>query len=150
MAISKIGKSQKSSQILQNVLKNEHSEIIGGTFYGTRREILAQNLAVCRVRPAVKNNMIHIIEYYYPGEEVSDETINYRAKEKIRRLGCIDFFYLVVKQNLPNLHVHILLNRIKWDGSLFDDSFIALRAIAVTKELDAELGMHKTEFDNFK
>ena len=43
-------------------------------------------------------------------------------------------------------HVHTLVSRIRIDGTVVDDSNIALRAIAVTKELDAEFGMSQTAF----
>lgn len=147
MAISKAGMTGHSYGGIFYAMREKDAEVIGGTFYGDKRDILAQSAAWNRTRPDVQCNMAHLVESYNLDEQVSDETIVARCQEKLKRLGFEDCPYLFVKHtDKEHLHVHTLVSRIRADGSIVDVSNIALRAIAVTKELDAEFGMHQTPF----
>ena len=148
MSISKEGKTGPSSSLIDYLLRELDAEIIGGTFYGDKRTILAQSGAWNRLHPNLQANTAHLIESYPPGELVSDQIINFRVLEKLKRLGFEGCPYLIVKHTDKEhyLHVHILASRIRIDGSVVDDSNLARRAIAVTKELDAEFGMRETPF----
>lgn len=148
MSISKAGKTGPTAGLIDYLVRELDAKIIGGNLPLTKRAILAQSAAWNRLRPDLQSNTVHLIESYALGEEVSDAIAVKRAEEKLKRLELKNVPFLVIRHTDKDhyQHVHILASRIRLDGSVFDDSNLALRSIVITKELDAEFGMRETPF----
>ena len=148
MSISKTGKTGPTAGLIDYLVRESDAKIIGGNLPLTKRAMLAQSSAWNRLRPELQSNTIHLIESYAPDEQVSDEIAVRRAEEKLKRLDLKNVPFSVIRHTDKEhyQHIHILASRIRLDGSVFDDSNLALRSIVITKELDAEFGMQQTPF----
>jgi hypothetical protein len=151
MAIASVGKSGGARGAIGYVLKTDREKepiIIGGAF-GTKEEITKQFDAYSDLRPGVKNQASHISISLKPGEHLDEEQKLNFAEKLLEKLHFQKerVPYLVVEHHDKEYeHFHIVVGRIRDDGTVVSDSKIALRTIQATKEIEKEFGLEPVEF----
>lgn len=157
MAVTKIGAAKSAASAVKYVLKEEENsalkqpKIIGGsvTTWGAAADVIKDFEMYSELKPNYKNQVLHLTVSLKPGEHLEEEKkvefseklldeLNFQA-EKIP--------YLIVEHHDKDYeHWHIVAGRIRDDGSVVNDSFLAVKAIEKTKELEREFGLAEVEY----
>lgn len=129
-------KSPSLSRTLDYILK-PGSRIIGGNVVGTTREELAQEFnMVGNLRPKIKDPAYHASISASPEEKQSDSQFAQIGHDFIKGMGFTQNQFVIVRHtDQEHEHIHILGNRIGWDGSLVSDSWDHRRAEQVLQEI---------------
>lgn len=126
--------------------KPDRAQIVAGNMAGRDSRELAREFGIVRrLRPDIKNPVWHC-SLALPGGELT-ETWDKIAEQHLRNMG-VDLSkhqWLAVRHNdTDHDHVHIVLNRIALDGSVWygvNDVFLAIES---TQQLEQEFGLKLT------
>jgi hypothetical protein len=97
-----------------------HGRLLGGSMAGTTvRELAAEFRAIARMRPDIEKPVWHNSLRMPAGEDISDERWNAIAKSYLKRMqfDLKHTQYAVFKHD--DAHVHLVVNRVLTDGSVF-------------------------------
>lgn len=126
--------------------KHDRARIVAGNMAGRdSRELAREFGCVRRLRPDIKNPVWHC-SLALPSGELT-ETWNNIAEQHLRNMG-VDLSkhqWLAVRHNdTDHDHVHIVLNRIGLDGSVWHGKNDVFLAIESTQQLEKEFGLKLT------
>ncbi|MEO5777411.1 MAG: relaxase/mobilization nuclease domain-containing protein [Flavobacterium sp.] len=94
----------------------------------------------------VKSPVLHMILSYYPGEQVSDETMAKIATEYLGLHGIKNTQYAIIKHSDRNHpHTHIIVNRIDNDGRTIKDGWIGYKGKKIAQHLTLKYGLIQAE-----
>lgn len=98
--------------------------------------------AVRALRPQLKKAVCHVSISLHPDENLSDSDWCKVAQTWLNDMGFTDNQYLVSRHtDTKHPHIHILVNRIRLDGSVVSDSHDYKRQKAVMRKLEKEFGL---------
>lgn len=98
--------------------------------------------AVRALRPQLKKAVCHVSISLHPDENLSDKDWCRVAQTWLTDMGFTDNQYLVSRHtDTKHPHIHILVNRIRLDGSVVSDSHDYKRQEAVMRKLEKEFGL---------
>lgn len=155
MAVTKVGKSGGASGAIEYLLKEEKNseknaekkpQIIGGsvTTFGTKEEIKKDFADYSKLKPNVKNQVVHFSISLKPGEHLDEEKKVEFSEKLLEKTGfkTDKIPYLIVEHHDKEYeHWHIVAGRITSEATTVKEWKIAERAIAATKELEQQFGL---------
>lgn len=98
--------------------------------------------AIRVLRPQLKKAVCHVSISLHPDENLSDSDWCKVAKTWLCDMGFTDNQYLVSRHtDTKHPHIHILVNRIRLDGSVVSDSHDYKRQEAVMRKLEKDFGL---------
>lgn len=98
--------------------------------------------AIRALRPQLKKAVCHVSISLHPDENLSDNDWCKVAQTWLNDMGFTDNQYLVSRHtDTKHPHIHILVNRIRLDGSVVSDSHDYKRQEAVMRKLEKEFGL---------
>lgn len=98
--------------------------------------------AVRALRPQLKKAVCHVSISLHPDENLSDSDWCKVAQTWLNDMGFTDNQYIVSRHtDTKHPHIHILVNRIRLDGSVVSDSHDYKRQEAVMRKLEKEFGL---------
>lgn len=128
-----IGKSFRGciGYVLENKLHNDpelstqkRAELIHfNQCFGDRKELIQQFNEVRLLNPKLAKPVMHLILSLSPGEKPENATLIAIAEDCSRALGFENNQYIAVTHNdTTHLHLHMVVNRIGFDGKTLSDS----------------------------
>lgn len=126
------------------ISKNKDWEIIGSSGVDQNQSIkgIANDFAVTRsLRPRIVNRYLHIIASFHPDDSVNNDLQRAISKEILRGISpssshMYPINIVINHKEKDHDHFHMLVARILPDGQKIDDSFIALRLMKLSEELE--------------
>lgn len=98
--------------------------------------------AIRALRPQLKKAVCHVSISLHPDEHLSDSDWCKVAQTWLTDMGFTDNQYIVSRHtDTKHPHIHILVNRIRLDGSVVSDSQDYKRQEAVMRKLEKEFGL---------
>jgi hypothetical protein len=143
--IAKIKKGKGFRGVLNYLLRDEDCQIIGGNLGGrTARELSSEFALFRQLHSAVKKPVAHISISAHPNDRhLDDNEFSLIAKGLSEALGYKDSGYIVIRHSdTEHQHIHIVLSRIDFDGTIVSDSHDFRRAESYLRGL--ERAMHLT------
>lgn len=142
--IGKISRGSSFKNCLAYVLRKTGAERIGGSAGEGSPAAIAKEFETVADRRGVSKAVYHISLSLSPGEALSDERWNELAADYLEGMG-IDpgrHQHLIAKHtDTKHSHVHLVVNRVGVDNSLFYGQNDAYRSKAVCRELEVKYGL---------
>ena len=148
-----IGKQIKGTGFrgcLSYVLGKKGAYIIGGTMCGQTPEALATEFAITRLlKPRLKMAVFHATLSLDATEKLDSDAENDRrwcaiADDYMKAMGFHQNQYVVVKHtNTQHDHIHIVGSRIRFDGTVVDDSWDYYKSQAAIRTLEAQYNLQQ-------
>lgn len=106
------------------------------------RELAREFGQIRRLRPTLGKAVLHVSLSAAPGETVTDEQWRGIAKRYIDGMDLDQSQYCVIKHSdTEHEHVHIIANRIRFDGTVVSDSHDYKRQEQIMREVEKEFGL---------
>ena len=135
--------------LMDYALGKDGAEVIGGTVAGASPPEYAAEFGILRrLRPDVARPVWHASLSLPPGERMEREDWNMLCDAFLRRM---DFdpqgtqWVAVRHRDATHDHVHIIVNRIQSDGSLWYGQREVFRAIEATQEMEKDFHLTRTK-----
>lgn len=113
-------KHQKSLAILQ---ANRAELISYNQCYGNKKELIAQFNDVRNLNPRLAKPVMHLILSLSPGEMPAKSTLIAMTEDCAKEMGFDKQQYIAVTHNdTGHLHLHLVVNRVGFDGKTLSDS----------------------------
>jgi len=145
---AKITRGAGFKGLLSYALGKPDSEIIGGTLSGESVSEYAQEFGIIRrLRPEVMKPVWHASLSLPPGERATSEDWKQLSHLFLSRMEFDPdaMQWLAVRHSdRDHDHIHIIVNRVRNDGSLWLGRRDVFRAIEATQELEVEFDLQKT------
>jgi len=110
----------------------------------TARELAQEFGAVRKLRPTLGKAVLHVSLSAAPGETVTDEQWRDIAKRYIDGMDLDQSQYCVIKHSdTEHEHVHIIANRIRFDGTVVSDSHDYKRQEQIMREIERDYGLQR-------
>jgi hypothetical protein len=108
------------------------------------RDIMKEIFLVRMQRPALSKYFYHTSLNFPPEENLSDQKITAIAKEFLYESGFTQHQYILFRHyDAGHPHVHLLVNRIGFDGSIVSDSRDYAKAEHVLRQLEVKHGLRQ-------
>jgi hypothetical protein len=108
--------------------------------YGNKKELIEQFNDVKMLNQKVTRTVAHIIISFAPGDKVSDNQMVEISSKLALKMGFDKHQYLAVKHNdtPTHNHLHIVLNRISFEGKTLSDSNNYKKIAEFCREMELE------------
>lgn len=94
---------------------------------------------ISKLCPRCQKPVFHAVLDFHPEEKVGDDKMVEIAKKYLDALGMSNTQYVIVKHtDKPHLHVHIIGNRVNYEGKGISGAWYAIRAWKISNELIQE------------
>ncbi len=122
--IAKAVKGRSFRGALAYDLNKEHGRVLDTNMSGTTVQELAKEFGeVRKLRPKLGKAVLHVSLSAAPGEHLTDEQWKQIAQRYLLGMGLENNQYLVTRHtDTEHEHVHLLVNRIRFDGDVTSDS----------------------------
>lgn len=138
------GKSFRGA-LRYNLEKVEHkgAEVLDTTFAKVAETSVMREVTMVRMqRPNLQKYFYHTSLNFPPHEQLSNKQMVEIAREYLTRNGFDQHQYIVFRHHdADHPHMHILVNRIGYDGSVVSDSNDYARSETVLRQLEKEYGL---------
>lgn len=154
--ISRITKGNGFRGLCNYLEDQEKAHLIGGNMAGENsKELAAEFGEVRRLRPELTKPVFHCSLSLAPGEHLDDQVLHQVAEKFMTRMGMDPEKHQFAVYGHPALpgredrkrkmnHIHIVGNRISFEGKLASDKHERLQARTICKELEIEHGLVQT------
>ena len=123
---------QKSPEILD----------ANGIMVGSKKEITQQFNAIRKLRPQVSKAVWHTPIAFALSDKVDNQLMRTIARDYIREMKLMNNQYLVVRHNdTKHPHMHLIINRIGYDGEAVSDGFNSVRTMKVMQKFEKKYGL---------
>ncbi|MEP0987515.1 relaxase/mobilization nuclease domain-containing protein [Ekhidna sp.] len=123
---------QKSPEILDT----------NGIMIGSKKEITQQFNAIRKLRPQVSKAVWHTPIAFAISDKVDNELMQTISRDYIKEMKLMNNQYLVVKHNdTRHPHMHLIINRIGYDGEAVSDRFNSVRTMKVMQKFEKKYGL---------
>ena len=141
--IAKSAKGKGFRGALDYDLGKEHGRLIDSNMAGdTPRALAAEFGEIRRLRPRLTKAVLHVSLSAAPGEKLSDEQWRAIGQRYLKGMGLDDNQYVLTRHtDTEHEHVHLLANRIRFDGSVTSDSHDWRRQEALMRDIERDLGL---------
>ena len=108
------------------------------------RELAAEFGEIRKLRPSLGKAVLHVSLSAAPGEKLTDDQWREVGQRYMVEMGLEKNQFVVTRHtDTEHEHIHILANRIRFDGSVTSDSQDYKRQEAVMRELERDYGLHR-------
>ncbi|GAC1314047.1 MAG: hypothetical protein NVSMB24_38200 [Mucilaginibacter sp.] len=100
------------------------ASVLGNSFIETNLESILKEVSLVKMlRPNLKKYFYHTSLNFPPSENLADEKIKKIAGEYLDQMGFNQHQYIIFRHfDADHPHLHILVNRIGYDGTVVSDS----------------------------
>ena len=143
--IAKAVKGKGFRGALNYDLQKGHGRIIETNMAGENpRELAAEFGEIRKLRPTLGKAVLHVSLSASPGEKLTDAQWSDIAKHYLDGMGLEKNQFVVTRHtDTEHEHVHILANRIRFDGSVTSDSQDYRRQEVLMREIEREYGLER-------
>jgi hypothetical protein len=129
---------------LSYVLDKLGADRLGGNAIGsTVTELTSEFDCLRQRRPTLNQAVYHLSLSLAPGEFLSDSAWDDLVQQYLGRMNITRNPYVLVRHTDTDCdHVHIVASRIRYDGSVIDDSWDYTRSQAILRGLEAEYNLN--------
>lgn len=129
---------------LSYVLDKLGADRLGGNAIGsTVTELTSEFDRLRQRRPTLNQAVYHLSLSLAPGEFLSDSAWDDLVQQYLGRMNITRNPYVLVRHTDTDCdHVHIVASRIRYDGSVIDDSWDYTRSQAILRDLEAEYNLN--------
>lgn len=114
---------KKQEQSQDQILQNRAEIIAFNQCYGNKSELIEQFKDVRKLNQKVQKPVMHIALSFAPGEQLEKAKLQQVAEECAKQMGFDKNQYLVVNHiDTGHQHLHIVANRVGYDGRVVSDS----------------------------
>ncbi|MCD8739705.1 relaxase/mobilization nuclease domain-containing protein [Mucilaginibacter roseus] len=128
-----------------NLQKVEHgkAKVLDMTFTSGKEDPIMREVALVRMlRPNLQKYFYHTSLNFPPNENLGDEQMNLIANEYLTNMGFDQHQYAIFRHyDADHPHLHILVNRIGYDGTVVSDSKDYQRSEQVLRKLEKQHGL---------
>jgi hypothetical protein len=119
------------------------AKILDMTFTSGKEDFIMQEVALVRMlRPNLQKYFYHTSLNFPPSENLGDEQMNMIANEYLNNMGFDQHQYAIFRHfDADHPHLHILVNRIGYDGKVVSDSKDYQRSEQVLRALEKQHGL---------
>ena len=98
------------------------------------------------LRQTITRPCFHAVLSFPPGEKVTDELLEDLAGKYLDGIGMVDTQFAIIRHtDTEHPHIHIIANRVNFQGKAISDSMIGRRGKAVAQELTRKFGLRPAE-----
>jgi RepB DNA-primase from phage plasmid/Relaxase/Mobilisation nuclease domain len=143
--IAKAVKGKGFRGALEYDLTKEGGQVLDTNMAGENpRELAAEFGEIRKLRPNLGKAVLHVSLSAAPGENLTDEQWREIGKRYIDGMGLEKNQFIVTRHtDTEHEHIHILANRIRFDGSVTSDSQDYKRQEAIMRELERDYGLQR-------
>jgi hypothetical protein len=128
-----------------NLQKVDHgvAKILDMSFTSGKEDSIMREVALVRMlRPNLQKYFYHTSLNFPPNENLGDEQMNIIANEYLNNMGFDQHQYAIFRHfDADHPHLHILINRIGYDGKVVSDSKDYQRSERVLRRLEKQHGL---------
>ena len=143
--IAKAVKGKGFRGALEYDLTKEQGRVIDKNMAGEKpRELAAEFGEIRKLRPNLGKAVLHVSLSAAPGEKLSDEQWREIGKRYMEGMGLENNQFVMTRHvDTDHEHIHILANRIRFDGSVTSDSHDYKRQEVIMRELEKDYGLQR-------
>lgn len=143
--IAKLAKGRGFRGALRYDLEPEKGILLDTNMAGeNERELAAEFGAIRELRPGLGKAVFHASLSAAPGEQLSDEQWREIGQEYLAGMGFSDNQYVISRHtDTEHEHIHILANRISFDGQVVSDAHDYPRQERLMREIELEYGLEE-------
>lgn len=146
--IAKISRGSGFAGAGRYLSEKDGAELIGGNMAGRNAEELSSEFGAIRAeRQDIERPVWHCSLSLPPGERLSDEQWREISEKHLQNLGLDPErhqYALFRHKDKEHDHVHILANRVSYDGEVWHGKWEGRRAKESTQQLEREYGLIRT------
>lgn len=126
-------------------LKKEHGRVIDSNMSGiTPRELAKEFGELRKLRPKLGKAVLHVSLSAAPGEHLSDEQWKQIAERYLHGMGLESNQYLATRHlDTEHEHIHLLVNRIRFDGGVTSDSHDYRRQETLMRAIERDFDLQR-------
>jgi hypothetical protein len=145
--IAKAVKGKGFRGALEYDLGKEQGRVIDTNINGSDpRELAAEFGEIRKLRPVLGKAVLHVSLSAAPGEHFTDEQWRAIGQRYLDGMGLSHNQYVVTRHNdTEHEHIHLLANRIRFDGSVTSDSNDYRRQEVLMREIEHDLGLQPVQ-----
>ncbi|GAB2690515.1 hypothetical protein GCM10027037_11950 [Mucilaginibacter koreensis] len=119
------------------------AKVLDMTFTSGKEDSIMREVALVRMlRPNLQKYFYHTSLNFPPNENLGDEQMNMIANEYLNNMGFDQHQYAIFRHyDADHPHLHILVNRIGYDGKVVSDSKDYHRSEQVLRKLEKQHGL---------
>lgn len=143
--IAKAIKGKGFRGALEYDLRKEQGRVIDTNMSGTTPRELAKEFGEMRkLRPKLGKAVLHVSLSAAPGEHLSDEQWKQIAARYLEGMGLDDNQYIATRHNdTEHEHIHLLVNRIRFDGGVTSDSHDYRRHETLMRTIERDFDLQR-------
>lgn len=143
--IAKAVKGKGFRGALEYDLNKEKGRILDTNMGGEApRELAAEFGEIRKLRPKLNKAVLHVSLSAAPGEHLTDKQWREIGQRYLNGMGLEHNQYVITRHtDTEHEHIHILANRIRFDGSVTSDSRDYKRQEVIMRELEREYGLQR-------
>ena len=143
--IAKAVKGKGFRGALEYDLTKEGGQVLDTNMAGENpRELAAEFGEIRKLRPNLGKAVLHVSLSAAPGENLTDEQWREIGRRYIDGMGLEKNQFIVTRHtDTEHEHIHILANRIRFDGSVTSDSQDYKRQEGLMRELERDYGLQR-------
>jgi hypothetical protein len=143
--IAKSAKGKGFRGALDYDLGKEQGRVIDSNMAGhTPRELAAEFGEIRRLRPSLGKAVLHVSLSAAPGEKLTDTQWRDIGRRYLDGMGLDQNQFIATRHSdTGHEHIHILANRIRFDGSVTSDSHDWRRQEALMREIERDFGLQR-------
>lgn len=143
--IAKAVKGKGFRGALEYDIQKEGGRIIDKNMAGENpRELAAEFGAIRSLRPTLGKAVLHVSLSAAPGETITDEQWREIGKRYMDGMGLDKNQFVMTRHaDTEHDHIHIVANRIRFDGSVTSDSHDYKRQEVIMREIEREYGLQR-------
>ena len=143
--IAKAVKGKGFRGALNYDLQKEHGRIIETNMAGENpRELAAEFGEIRKLRPNLGKAVLHVSLSAALGEKLTDEQWSDIGKRYLDGMGLEQNQFVITRHtDTEHEHIHILANRIRFDGSVTSDSRDYRRQETLMREIERDYGLER-------
>ena len=143
--IAKAVKGKGFRGALEYDLTKEGGQVLDTNMAGENpRELAAEFGEIRKLRPNLGKAVLHVSLSAAPGEKLTDAQWREIGKRYMDGMGLEKNQFIVTRHtDTEHEHIHILANRIRFDGSVTSDSQDYKRQEAIMRELERDYGLQR-------
>jgi hypothetical protein len=143
--IAKSAKGKGFRGALDYDLGKEQGRVIDSNMAGhTPRELAAEFGEIRRLRPTLGKAVLHVSLSAAPGEKLTDAQWRDIGRRYLDGMGLEQNQFIATRHSdTGHEHIHLLANRIRFDGSVTPDSHDWRRQEALMREIERDFGLQR-------
>ena len=143
--IAKAVKGKGFRGALEYDLSKEQGRVIDSNMAGENpRELAAEFGEIRKLRPTLGKAVLHVSLSAALGEKLTDEQWREIGKRYMDGMGLEKNQFVITRHNdTEHEHIHILANRIRFNGSVTSDSQDYKRQEVIMREIERDYGLHQ-------